>query len=137
MPYNNFFPQYAPYPQQTPGYQMPTTQNQQNFRPAQTAGNKVYVTSQEDALSRFVEPGSVMVYIRQDEQVEYEVYSDFQGRKNIVVYTRTPQTGNGAPVGLQGGAESTTGEYITEDKYNAMVSRIEALERAVNGGKNE
>lgn len=118
-------------------YQPMTPPMQQTYRPAPTptqAGNKIYCTSQEDALSRFVEPGTVMLFVRQDEAVEYEVFSDFQGRKNIVVYTRTPATGGNTATDS---VVSPATEYVTAEKFNALQGRFEALERIVNGGKNE
>lgn len=132
MPFNNYFGTpgqpyqtmagYGPAPTPTPAY-----------RPQQQtcAGNKIYVTSQEDALSRFVEPGTVMLYVRQDEQVEYEVFSDYQGRKNIVVYSRTPANG----IQPQDAPKEACGEYVTADKFDALTGRIEALERLVGGDK--
>lgn len=109
----NYFPQY----------------NANQYRPQmpqqpQPASNKIYVTSQEDALSRFSDPGSVMVYIKQDESQEYEVTTDYQGRKSIVVYSRTAAQSNAS--GMQ--------EYVTAEQFRALEGKFEALSKMVNGG---
>ena len=68
--YNNY-PNYTP--NYTPTY--PTT--------SQPLTNKIYVTSLEDALSRFASPNTITVYFLQDETALYEIYTDFHGKKTI------------------------------------------------------
>lgn len=62
-PYSNF---YNPYQQQS---QMPTLIN------------KLYVTSEQDALSRFSSPNTITTFTLQDESGIIEVMTDAQGRK--------------------------------------------------------
>lgn len=65
-PYNgNFQPQMAQQPQ-----------------PAPMRTNKIFVTSLEDALNRYAEPNTIMVYRHQDEKFEYEIITDAQGKKS-------------------------------------------------------
>ena len=45
--------------------------------------NKIYVTSGEEALSRFANFNSITVYFSQDESTIFEVYTDMQGKKSI------------------------------------------------------
>lgn len=45
--------------------------------------NKIYVTSKEDALARFVSPNTTTVYFLQDDSMIFEVMTDFQGKKNV------------------------------------------------------
>lgn len=113
----NYFPQYQnQYRPQVP--QMPAQ--------PQNATNKIYVTSQDDALARFSDPGSTMVYTRQDEQQEYEVTTDYQGRKSIIIYNRA--VASGQPV-------NAVSEYVTAEQFRALESRFEALSKMVNGGE--
>jgi len=67
-PYGNTF--YNPYQQQ---YQ------QQAQMP--TLINKLYVTSEQDALSRFSSPNTITTFTLQDESGIIEVMTDAQGRK--------------------------------------------------------
>ena len=62
-PYGNY---YNPYQQQS---QMPTLIN------------KIYVTSEQDALSRFSSPNTITTFTLQDESGIIEVTTDAQGRK--------------------------------------------------------
>ena len=48
--------------------------------------NKLYVTSLEDALNRFAEPNTVIVYRHQDEKFEYEITTDAQGKKTYKTF---------------------------------------------------
>ena len=50
---------------------------------AQPMTNKIYVTSGQEALSRFANFNSVTVYFSQDESTIFEVYTDMQGNKSI------------------------------------------------------
>ena len=76
--FNNFFggmPQQPIYPQQNMfGGGIP----QQNMPPKT---NIILVTSLEDALSRYAEPNSNMLYINQDKPIGYNIMTDAQGRK--------------------------------------------------------
>ena len=54
----------------------------QQPQPTQMRTNKIFVTSLEDALNRYAEPNTIMVYRHQDEKFEYEIITDAQGKKN-------------------------------------------------------
>ena len=54
----------------------------QQTQPAQMRTNKIFVTSLEDALNRYAEPNTIMIYRHQDENFEYEIITDGQGRKS-------------------------------------------------------
>ena len=51
-------------------------------QPAPMRTNKIYVTSLEDALNRYAEPNTIMIYRNQDEKFEYEIITDTQGKKS-------------------------------------------------------
>ena len=69
MPYYNY-PNYSNY-------------NSPYAQPQSPMTNKIYVTSSEDALSRFAIPNTITVYFLQDESTLFEVVTDVQGKKNI------------------------------------------------------
>ena len=54
----------------------------QQSQPAPMRTNKIFVTSLEDALNRYAEPNTVMIYRHQDEKFEYEIITDMQGKKS-------------------------------------------------------
>lgn len=91
MPYPQYlygYPSYA-VPQQTQQMQQPQPQNTP-ISQQPTWLNKVYVTSLQDALSRFISPNSSIVYTLQDEKTEVEVFADAQGKKSYQLYERKP-----------------------------------------------
>lgn len=100
MPYPQYlygYPSYtvqpptAPQVPQVSQMQQPQIQSQ-NAQISQQPmwANKVYVTSLQDALSRFLSPNSSIVYTLQDEKTEIEVFADAQGKKTYQVYERKP-----------------------------------------------
>ena len=54
----------------------------QQPQPAPMRTNKIFVTSLEDALNRYAEPNTIMIYRHQDEKFEYEIITDMQGKKS-------------------------------------------------------
>ena len=126
MAYNNygFNQNYGGYPmppQQAPGMQY-------GAQPQQTppSTNKIYVVSAEDAMSRYAQPYTLMLYIQQDETVVYEVYTDMQGKKAI----RARQLVD-APV------ESKGGEFVTRGEFDGLKALVEKLGGASpEGGDN-
>lgn len=69
---------------------MPNQAYSGNYAPQtaqpQMRTNKLYVTSLEDALNRYADPNTVMVYRHQDEQLEFEITTDAQGKKNYKTF---------------------------------------------------
>lgn len=82
----------------------------------QPATNKIYVTSAEDAMQRFANPNSVMVYVLQDESAIFEVYTDAQGRKTVKAKKLVDYT-----------AEADRGGYVTRAEFEELKGRLEAL----------
>lgn len=79
--------------------------------------NKNYVTSGEDALSRFASPNTIMVYFLQDESTLFEVTCDMVGKKTI----KTKRIVDVEP--------AKTTEFITRaefDKFKAQFTKEKA-----------
>jgi hypothetical protein len=107
-PYNgNFQPQMAQQPQPTP---MRT--------------NKIYVTSLEDALNRYAEPNTIMVYRHQDERLEYEIITDAQGKKNYKTLVLGDYSAPQADKQVQT-------PIISAEEFDSLKERIKALESEV------
>lgn len=120
--------QYPTYPQMQ---QAPYMGNYQVQQPAPMKTNKIFVTSLEDALSRYAEPNSVMVYRHQDEKMEFEVITDAQGKKNYKTLVLSDYSA------VQGDNAPQTG-ILSQENYNALERRIEALESKLSSiSKNE
>lgn len=104
-----------------PNYQGQMPMMQQNFgnatqmQPAQPSTNKLFVVSAEDAMSRFAQPNSVMVYLLQDESTLFEVYTDGQGKKSIRTRTLTDAQPE-KPV-----------EYATKSELEELKKMIEGM----------
>lgn len=79
---------------QMPQMQQPQTAGYQGMPQAQPSqpslGNKIYVTSLDDAFSRPIANNSIMNYVLQDESKLFEIYSDNYGRKGYKVFNLTP-----------------------------------------------
>ncbi len=71
------------------GNYMPQSQPLQSI-PLPPKTTKIYVTSQEDALSRPAEPNSQISYFHQNGKMLFEVYTDQWGRKQLQAYMITP-----------------------------------------------
>ena len=110
-----------------PTYNMP--QQQQQAVP-QLKTNKIFVTSLEDALSRYAEPNSIMVYRHQDEKMEFEVITDSQGKKNY----KTLVLADYSPVNAQSGGGSN---IISAEEFEGFKSRLNAIESEVFKNKKQ
>lgn len=75
------------------------------------SANKIYVTSLQDALSRFSSPNTTISYTTQDEKYEIEVFTDTQGKKTYQVFERKPYT----PSEEKTPAEQPAANYATKD----------------------
>lgn len=93
-------------------------------QPAQMRTNKIFVTSLEDALNRYAEPNTVMVYRHQDEKFEYEIMTDGYGKKS---YKTLQLTDYSAP---QNEKQVQT-PIISSEELTSLKSRIKALEDEV------
>ena len=116
---------YAPY-NSNMGMGMGMNMNMNNFQsqPTQMRTNKIFVTSLEDALNRYAEPNTIIVYRHQDEKFEYEIMPDSQGKKTY----KTLQLAEYSTVGEDKGAGVST---IPTERLNALESRLTALESEV------
>ena len=114
---------YAPY---NSNMGMGIGMNMNNFQsqPPQMRTNKIFVTSLEDALNRYAEPNTIIVYRHQDEKFEYEIMTDSQGKKTY----KTLQLAEYSTVGEDKGVGVST---IPTERLNALESRLSALESEV------
>ena len=79
---NGFMNPYAPQPSPSyPGYQP----QQQYGNSSVPKTNMIMVTSLEDAMLRYAEPNSNMLYIDQDKPLGYRIMTDMQGRKTYKI----------------------------------------------------
>lgn len=97
-----------------------------NFQPqpTQMRTNKIFVTSLEDALNRYAEPNTIMVYRHQDEKYEYEIMTDSQGKKSY----KTLVLGDFSAQNSDKPQEPT---YASKEELYAFKSRLEAVESEV------
>lgn len=90
-------------------------------QPQQMRTNKIFVTSLEDALNRYAEPNTVMVYRHQDEKYEYEIITDSQGKKNYKTLILSDNSAKNEPI--------TQPQYtIPKDEIDAIKDRLKVLE---------
>ena len=95
-----------------------------NFQPPQMRTNKIFVTSLEDALNRYAEPNTVIVYRHQDEKYEYEIMTDAQGKKSY----KTLQLGDYSASQANKPVQPT---QISIEQFNSLEERIKALEMEI------
>lgn len=93
-----------------------------NYQP-QIRTNKIFVTSLEDALNRYAEPNTVMVYRHQDEKFEYEIMTDAQGKKSYKTF-------------VLGDYLATQGEK-TDEPITKLNEDIKRLEGRIKGLEDE
>ena len=93
----------------------------QQPQPAQMRTNKIFVTSLEDALNRYAEPNTIMVYRHQDEKFEYEIMTDSQGKKSY----KTLVLGD---YSAQNSEQKENLNTISRDEFDAVKQQIKALE---------
>ena len=120
QPYANLY-QPQPQPQQQPTMQMRT--------------NKIFVTSLEDALNRYADPNTIIVYRHQDEKFEYEITTDSYGKK-------TYKTLEIAPYSASQDEKTEKTYIISKEDFDAVKQRLDSLEKEVakkykGGGKEE
>lgn len=101
-------------------YGNPTMYNQ----PAQMRTNKIFVTSLEDALNRYADPNTVILYRHQDEKLEYEITTDGYGKKTYKTLEVRPYS---APQEQKQGMTDT----ISKSEFDAVKSRLDSLEKEV------
>lgn len=87
--------------------------------------NKIFVTSLEDALNRYAEPNTILVYRHQDEKFEYEIMTDCQGKKTYKTLQLTDYT-------AQQAEKQTATATISTEQLQAFESRLTALENEMS-----
>lgn len=102
-------------------------QNQQNCMPQQAPmnvppqiqSNKLLVTSLEEALTRNAPLNSRIVYTHQDDNLEFEIFTDMNGRKTYSVFKRIPE------------AEDVRkqGQGVSREEYIELREKIKNLEK--------
>lgn len=102
-------------------YQPQTPLYYQQPQPQPPITNKIYVTSAEDALSRFASPNTITVYFLQDESTIFEVSTDIQGKKNI----RTLKLSDVAP--QKPAVAPSLDNFITRDEFDAFKGKLEGI----------
>jgi len=107
---NGYMPNYGSYNAYAP------TQPIQTAQPSQPMTNKIYVTSAEDALSRFASPNTINVFFLQDESMIFEVTTDIQGKKNI----RSRKLVDVQP------QKQTTADYVTRAEFDELKSKLDS-----------
>jgi hypothetical protein len=96
----------------------------QQPQPAPMRTNKIYVTSLEDALNRYAEPNTIMIYRNQDEKFEYEIITDGQGRKSY----KTLELGSYSVSQEEKRVETP---IISREEFEGVKGRLEALESEI------
>ena len=122
-PYQRTFGNNLQYQQQVP---QPTPQP---VAPSQLRTNKIFVTSLEDALTRYADPNTITVYHNQDEKCIYEIMVDIQGKKSYKTFELSEFS---AQISHE---SKVVGESISLDQIKAMEERISALEKELSARK--
>lgn len=121
--FNNFmggFPQQPQQPNFNNGYGYGGMFNGMQPQAPSPKTNVILVTSLEDALSRYAEPNSNMVYFDQDKPLAYNIMTDIQGRKTHKTLDLSEHKIAAAP-------DAPSGEYVTKADVEEIVRRqIEA-----------
>jgi hypothetical protein len=92
-----------------------------NFSQMPAKTNKIYVTSLEDAMARFADPGSTMLYVLQDETMAFEIVTDVQGRKNY----------RALRLELAQEAQKGQTDYVTREEFEKLKEQISQLGKEV------
>lgn len=93
-------------------------------QPMQMRTNKIFVTSLEDALNRYAEPNTIMVYRHQDEKFEYEIMTDSQSKKSYKTLVLGDYT-------AQNSDKTQEPTYASKEELYAFKSRLEAVESEI------
>lgn len=83
--------------------------------------NYTMVTSLQEALSKQAPLNSIGLYVHQDGEYEFEVFTDYIGRKNYKVYKRSDCTTEQNEV------------QMSKNDYNELKEKINKLEDVVYG----
>lgn len=108
---NNF------YPNSYPGYTGYPTGPASQYTLPQPSTNKIYVTSLDDAMQRYANPNSVMIYVLQDESAMFEIFTDAQGKK----IPKTRKFIEETP------ASNSSDEFVPRTEFDALKAKIEAF----------
>ncbi len=92
--------------------------------------NKIYVTSAEDALSRFASPNTVTAYFLQDESAVFEVTTDIQGKKNLRVRKLTDVT-------EETKKQNIPVDYVTREEFDDFRTKLEKAMTATAKAKKK
>ena len=103
------------------GFQQPQVVQPQ----PQLRTNKVFVTSLEDALNRYAEPNTIMVYRHQDEKFEYEIMTDMQGKKTYKTLVLADYST------AEPRKDTNPANYLTIDAFDALQAKFDSLESKV------
>lgn len=103
-----------------------------NYQPQQSQmrTNKIYVMSLDDALNRYADPNTIMLYRQQDEKYEYEVTTDAYGKKTYAIYEIKPYS---APRDIK--QEQTA--IISKEEFDSVKGRLEVLEKEFSNKYNK
>lgn len=112
--------------------------NQQNFpyygygniQPQPMRTNKIFVTSLEDALNRYADNNTIMVYRHQDENLEYEITTDSYGKKTYKTFKLSDF------VAPNNDKQSAT-KNISRDEFDSFNKRLTALESMLKNGEDK
>lgn len=103
----------------SPNYSVPYNYNNYNNYSVnnQPMTNKIYVTSVEDALARYANPNTTMVYYLQDESQLFEVTTDIQGKKGVKIRKIVDCVPEPPP----------SKDYITRDEFTELQNKVKEL----------
>lgn len=112
----------SPTPFQQPPVQPPMQPPVQSPTPPPPKTNKIFVTSLEEALSRFSEPNSEIIYLHQDQPLLFEIKTDAQGRKGYKTYQLADYA---APQAQQ--PKQDLSAYVTREEFEAFKVKMEEI----------
>lgn len=117
--YGNSFT--SPYQQQMQmqGYQQQQAMQQQ--MPLRT--NKIFVTSIEEAMSKYADPNTEIVYYHQDKPMLIEVKTDIQGRKTCNVFDLSAHQEDKAIPVVAAGITREEIEKIVQEEIEKAIER--------------
>lgn len=120
--YGGNFGSYGAYnPQQQMYQQQMQAQAQANLQaqiPMRT--NKIFVTSIEEAMAKYAEPNTEVVYYHQDKPMLIEVKTDIQGRKTCNVFDLTPHQAESEKVAVVYATKEEVEEIVRREIQNAI-----------------
>lgn len=112
--------------------QQPVQSQNQSIMPPKS--NMIFVTSAEDALNRYAEFNTDIVYYHQDQPFGFQVKTDMQGKKSIQPFKMIPCTLEEMQAEIQGVTKAQMADYVTQEQFNkrmiAMENKIDALTKS-------